>query len=73
MEKVGLNITQKEFKQLSKWAENVYNTVVVIDYFIVNQSEIEECYNLTPVLKYLRQDADLLNAFFIDHEKDVEI
>jgi hypothetical protein len=73
MEKVGLNITQKEFKQLSKWAENVYNTVVVTDYFIVNQSEIEECYNLAPVLKYLRQDADLLNAFFIDHEKDIEI
>jgi hypothetical protein len=24
MEKVGLNITQKEFKQLSKWAENIY-------------------------------------------------
>lgn len=42
MEKVGLNITQKEFKQLSKWAENVYNTIVVIDYFVASQPEIEE-------------------------------
>ncbi len=41
MEKVGLNITQKEFKQLSKWAENVYNTVDVIDYFVAGQPEIE--------------------------------
>jgi len=73
MEKVGFNITQKEFKELSKWAENIYNTAVVIDYFVANQPEIEECYNLAPIVKQLRNDADVLNAFFIDHEKDVEI
>ena len=65
MEKVGLNITPKEFKELSKRAENVYNTAVVIDYFVANQPEIEECYNLAPVIKYLHREADLLNAFFI--------
>jgi len=32
-------------------------------------SEIEECYNLAPVIKSLRDNADLLNAFFIDNEK----
>ena len=69
MEKVGLNITPKEFKQLSKWSENIYNTAVVIDYFVANQPEIEECYNLAPVVKHLRNDADVLNAFFIEHEK----
>jgi len=73
MEKVGLNITPEEFKQLSKLSENIYNTAVVIDYFVANQPEIEECYNLAPVVKHLRNDADVLNAFFIDHEKDVEI
>jgi len=72
MEKVGLNITPKEFEQLSKWAENVYNTVVIIDYFIANQPEIEECYNLAPIIKHLRRDADSLNAFFINYEKEVE-
>ena len=45
---------------------------VVIDYFVSNQPEIEECYNLAPVVKHLRNAADVLNAFFIDHEKDVE-
>lgn len=70
MEKAGFNITPKEFKKLSKWSENI--TAVVIDYFVANQPEIEECYNLAPVVKHLRNDADVLNAFFIDHEKEVE-
>ena len=71
MEKAGLNITPKEFKQLSKWAENIYNTAVVIDYYVSNQPYKEECYNLAPVVKYLHQEADLLNAFFINHENSV--
>ena len=69
MEEAGCNITNKEFKQISKLAENVYNIAVIVDYFVSNQPEIEECYNLTPVMKNLRQNADLLNAFFIDNEK----
>ena len=73
MEKVGLNITPKKFKQLSKWSENIYNTAVVINYFVANQPEIEECYNLAPVVKHLRNNADGLDAFCIDHEKYVEI
>jgi len=73
MKKVGLNITPKDFKQLSKWSENIYNTAVVIDYFVANQPEIEECYNLAPVIRCLRNEADLLNAFFIDHEDDIKI
>ena len=69
MEELGYNITEKEFKQISKWAENVYNITVIVDYFISNQPEIEECYNLAHVIKNLRDNEDLLNAFFIDNEK----
>ncbi len=69
MEEVGYNITEKEFKQISKWAENVYNIAVIVYYFVSTQPEIEECYNLSPVIKNLKQNADLLNAFFIDNEK----
>ena len=72
MKKVGLNITPKEFKQLSKWVEEVYNIAFVVDYFCETQPDKEECYNLAPVVKYLHREADLLNAFFIDHEKDVD-
>ena len=69
MEKVRLNIAPKEFKQLSTWSENIYNIAVIVDYFVRNQPEIEECYNLAPVVKNLKDNADLLNAFFIDNEK----
>ena len=69
MEEIGYSITEKEFKKISKWAENIYNVAVVVDYFVANQPEIEELYNLAPVIKSLRQNADLLNAFFIDNEK----
>ena len=69
MKEAGYNITEKEFKRISKWAENIYNITVIIDYFVSNQPEIEELYNLAPVIKTLRQNADLLNAFFIDNEK----
>ena len=64
----GYNISNREFKQLSKWAEDIYNIVIVVDYFVSNQPGIEECYNLAPVIKNLRNNADLLNAIFIDNE-----
>lgn len=64
----GYNISEQEFKKISKWAEDVYNISVIVDYFVSNQPEIEECYNLAPVVKNLRNYADLLNAFFIDTE-----
>ena len=69
MEETGYNINEKEYKKISKWAENIYNITVIVDYFIINQPEIEECYNLAPVIKTLRNNADLLNAFFINNEK----
>ena len=64
----GYNIREQKFKKLSKWVEDVYNIAVIVDYFVSNQPEIEECYNLAPVVKNLRNNADLLNAFFIDTE-----
>ena len=85
----GYSISEQEFKKVSKWAEDVYNIAVIVDYclvvgvkrarsrfsplptirFVGNQPKIEECYNLAPVIKNLRNNADILNAFFIDNEK----
>ncbi len=64
----GYNITQNEFKQLNQRVENIYNMSVVVGYFCQNQPEIEELYNLTPIIKNLRKDADFLNAFFINFD-----
>ncbi len=66
----GYNISEQEFKKISKWTEDVYNIAVIVDYFVSNQPGIEECYNLAPVVKNLRNYADLLNAFFIDPERN---
>ena len=68
MRKAEQNITPKEFEQLGKLADNIYNMAVIIDYFVSNHPEIEECYNLSPVIKHLRNDSDKLNAFFINNE-----
>ena len=68
MEKVGsYNISEKEFNDLKQRTDNIYNTLVVVDYFVSNQPEIEELYNLTPIIKNLHRDADLMNAFFINY------
>ena len=65
----GYNISEQEFKKVSKWAEDVYNIAVFVDYFVCNQPESEECYNLAPVIKNLRNNADLLNAFLSTFDK----
>ena len=64
----GQHISDQEFKKVSKLVDDVYNIAVIVDYFVGNQPEIEECYNLALVIKNLRNNADLLNAFFIDAE-----
>ena len=60
-------IKQKDFRKLEKLAERIYNTATVIDYFCRTQQEIEELYNLTPIIENLRQDTDTVNAYFINY------
>ena len=67
-------IKQKYFRKLEKLAERIYNTSVVIDYFCRTQLEIEELYNLTPIVENLRRDADTVNAYFINYpEGNIQI
>ena len=60
-------IKQKDFRKLEKLAKRIYNTVTVINYFCRTQQEIDELYNLTPVVENLRRDTDTVNAFFINY------
>lgn len=82
MEEAGYNITEKLAEKVYNIAVIVdYCLVVGVKRarsrfsplptirFVSNHPEIEECYNLTPVIKNLRDNADFLNAFFIDNEK----
>lgn len=68
----GFVIKRKDFKKLERYAENIYNTSVVIDYFCSSQKEYEELYNLAPVVKNLRRDADQVNAFFINFLESID-
>ena len=63
-------IEKEDYKKLQQWADNIYNIVVVVDYFVSNQTDVEECYNLVPVIRNLRKEADLMNAFFINYSND---
>lgn len=68
MEKVIVyQIKQVDFEKLEKLAERIYNTATVIDYFCRTQQEIEELYNLTPIVENLRRDSDTVNAYFINY------
>lgn len=60
-------IKQKDFRELEKLAERIYNTVVVIDYFCQKQQEYEELRNITPIIENLRRDSDKLNVYFINY------
>ena len=60
-------IKQKDFRELEKLAERIYNTTVVLDYFCQKQQEYEELRNITPIIHNLRQDSDTLNAYFINY------
>ena len=44
---------KKDFRKLEKLAGRIYNTATVIDYFCRTQQEIEELYNLTPIVENL--------------------
>lgn len=65
-------VKQEEFEKLEKLTENIYNMLVVIDYFCKNQDEIEELRNITPVIKETRRKADILYAFFINYSDTLD-
>lgn len=54
---------QNDFELPDKLAGRIYNTAVVIDYF--TERNIDELYNLTLIMTSLRQDTDMVNAYFI--------
>ena len=64
------SFTKKEFRQMEKLADYIYNIAVVLDYFCSTQREIEELYNLTPIIKDLRRLSDTLNCIFINYDSE---
>lgn len=73
MDDIGFyQVKQEDFEKLAKLAENIYNMLVVIDYFCKNQDEIEELRNIAPIIKNLRREVDILYAFFINYSDTLD-
>ncbi|MFI3300733.1 MAG: hypothetical protein R3Y28_04860 [Candidatus Gastranaerophilales bacterium] len=63
---IEYKLSEQEFKKLEKIAEHLFCTSVILDYFCSKQPENEYLYYITPVVKYLKQEADIANSFFIN-------
>jgi len=55
-----------DLKKVAKLSRDIYNAIVVLDYFVQNQNDIEELNNMSSMLKFLRNSADLLYVEFIN-------
>lgn len=74
MEEVkSYSFTEKEFRHIETLADKIYNTSVVLEYFCQNQREIEELYNISPIVSNLRENTDILNSIFINFPEGEEI
>ena len=66
-------VNKKEFEFLKTLSEDIYNTIIVVDYFVSNQSNIEELWNLSPIIKSLRKDSDKLSTFLVNYRTEDSI
>ena len=71
METVNNLISLASSNEISPYYRRELNSVV-IDYFCSSQKEYEELYNLAPVVKNLRRDADQVHAFFINYPENID-
>lgn len=60
MEEVGYNITEKEFKQISKWAENAYNIAVIVDYcLVVGAKRARSRFSPLPTIRFVSNQPEI--------------
>ena len=59
--------TEKEFKQTAELADEIFNTSVVLKGFCEGNPYSEDLQNISPVVKFLCQNTDILNTIFINH------
>lgn len=67
------NISVQNAHKLKQWSANIYNTVVVLDYFCSTQTQCAELNNITPIIQNLRKDADCLYAYFINLKDEIKL
>ncbi len=55
-----IKIEKKFFNKNHTIMKNIYNTLVLLENFCYYNEAIEEIVNITPVIKYLRDESDKL-------------
>ena len=67
MEEAGYNITNKEFKQISKWAENVYNIAVIVDYcLVVGVKWARSGFSPLPTIRFVSNQPEIEECYNLD-------
>lgn len=59
-------LDEKEFNYSYKSIESIYHTITVVEIFCTYYAEIEEISNITPIINYIRKEADILYSKFIN-------
>jgi hypothetical protein len=60
---------EKEFRQIEKLADDIYNTTIVLHGFCENNYYSEDLQNILPIIKFLNQNSDTLNCIFVNYKK----
>ncbi len=70
MKEISGIITNEEFQFLYAKSKRIYHSLVVIDYFCSNYNEIEEIANISGIINFIKNEADMLYSKMINCELD---
>ena len=63
-------LEDKEFQFLYVKSKRIYHSLVVIDHFCSNYNEIEEIANISGIINFIKNEADMLYSKMINCELD---
>ena len=63
-------LEDKEFQFLYAKSKRIYHSLVVIDHFCSNYNEIEEIANISGIISFIKNEADMLYSKMINCELD---
>jgi hypothetical protein len=70
MKEISGIITNEEFQFLYAKSKRIYHSLVVIDHFCSNYNEIEEIANISGIINFIKNEADMLYSKMINCELD---
>jgi len=61
MEDNEIKINTADYSKICKLANRIYNTLIVLDCYCKSEQIV-----ISPIINNIKQDADTLNAYFMD-------